>query len=64
MRLSRKLAPYFALILALFVSTFPGRAQDFHGSLIGTVNDSSGGRIPSAVIIIQASESSIERREE
>src|ERR1035441_7925213 len=62
MRSSRKLARYFALILALFVSTFPGRAQDFHGSLVGTVNDTSGGRITSAVIIIKASESSIERR--
>src|SRR5450631_79176 len=62
MRLSCKLAPYLALILALFVSSFSGRAQDFRGSLIGTVNDSSGGRIPSAVIIIQARESSMERR--
>jgi Carboxypeptidase regulatory-like domain/TonB dependent receptor len=62
MRSPRNPAPYFALILALFVSTFPIRAQDFHGSLVGTVSDTSGARVPSAVIIIQASESSLERR--
>jgi hypothetical protein len=55
-------ARYLALILALIVSTFSGRAQDFHGSLVGTVSDTSGARVPSAVIIIQASESSLERR--
>jgi hypothetical protein len=62
MRFNRTPKPYFALIFALSLSPFPGRAQDFRGSLIGTVNDSSGGRIPSAVIIIQARESSMERR--
>ena len=62
MRLPRNSAAYFALILALCVSTFPCRAQDFHGSLVGTVSDASGARVPSAVIIIQASESSMERR--
>jgi hypothetical protein len=62
MRLRRKPGSYFPLVLAFFFATFPCHAQDFHGSLIGTVNDSSGGRIPSAVIIIQAIESSMERR--
>src|SRR5580692_8768207 len=62
MRFPPNPAPYFAVILALIVSTFSGRAQDFHGSLVGTVSDPSGARVPSAVIIIQASESSIERR--
>jgi hypothetical protein len=59
MRLRRKPGSYFPLVLAFFFATFPCHAQDFHGSLIGTVNDSSGGRIPSAVIIIQAIESSM-----
>src|SRR5580704_11229983 len=58
----RPLASYCALILALSVSIFPSRAQNFHGSLIGTISDSSCGRIISAAIIIQASESSVERR--
>jgi hypothetical protein len=49
-------------MLALFGWKLPCQAQDFHGSLVGTVSDTSGARIPSAVIIIQASESSIERR--
>jgi outer membrane receptor protein involved in Fe transport len=62
MRFHRTPISYFALMLVLSLSSFSGRAQDFRGSLIGTVNDSSGGRIPSAVIIIQARESSMERR--
>ncbi|HEV8038302.1 MAG TPA: TonB-dependent receptor [Bryobacteraceae bacterium] len=55
-------APYYALLLTLSVAICPSLSQDFHGSLIGTVSDSSTGRIASAAIIIQASESSIERR--
>src|SRR6202162_2927046 len=62
MRIPRSFRSYFVLILALSFAVFPSKAQDFRGSLIGTVNDASGARIPSAVIIIQASESSIERR--
>src|SRR5450755_1175267 len=52
----------YCLFLTVFLLGLACRAQDFRGSLIGTVNDSSGGRIPSAVIIIQARESSMERR--
>src|SRR5579871_4570731 len=37
------------------------RAQDFHGNLIGSVNDSSGGRIPSASITLEAANSSFHR---
>src|SRR5580700_2669466 len=62
MRLPRNPACCFTLMLALFGWKLPCQAQDFHGSLVGTVSDTSGARIPSAVIIIQASESSIERR--
>ena len=40
------------------------RAQDFHGSLVGAINDTSGARVPSAVVILKASESSTERRAE
>ncbi len=50
---------YFALILAF---VFPGQAQDFRGSLIGNVSDTSGARIPSAVILIRANESSLKRQ--
>jgi hypothetical protein len=38
------------------------RAQDFRGSLIGTVSDVSGGRIAGADIQLRAVESSLERR--
>src|SRR5580693_2357557 len=62
MRLPRNPACCFTLMLALFGWKLPCQAQDFHGSLVGTVSDTSGARIPSAVIIIQASESSMERR--
>ena len=37
-------------------------AQDFRGSLAGTVTDPSGARIPSAEIHLLATESSLERR--
>ncbi len=36
-------------------------AQEFRGSLAGTVSDSSGGRVESATVLLRASESSIER---
>src|ERR1700735_2797542 len=35
-------------------------AQEFHGSLRGTVQDASGARIPSATIVLHAAESSME----
>ncbi len=37
-------------------------AQDFRGSLIGTVTDVSGGRIRNAVIVLHAAGSSLERQ--
>jgi len=46
-------------ILLLFACWLP--AQDFRGSLIGTVADSSGGRIRSAAISLHAEASSLER---
>src|SRR5579864_9743143 len=52
----------FLLPLAIvFVIQF-APAQDFHGSLVGTVQDASSARIPSAKIVIRASESSVERQ--
>lgn len=38
------------------------KAQDFRGSLAGTVMDSSGARVPSADIHLRATESSLERQ--
>ena len=38
------------------------RAQDFRGSMAGTVTDSSGGRVQSADIRLQATESPLERQ--
>ncbi|HEV2298120.1 MAG TPA: TonB-dependent receptor [Candidatus Acidoferrales bacterium] len=48
--------------LAFTFASPRSRAQDFRGSLVGTVRDSTGARIPSAKITIQASESSVERQ--
>ena len=45
--------PFLALSLA---------AQDFRGSLVGTVADASGGRIRNAVIVLRAAGSSLERQ--
>ena len=57
-RLSR-----FAVALFLFGLISPyARAQDFRGSLVGTVTDTSGARIPVAKITIHAAESSLERQ--
>ena len=50
------------IIVLAFLLVSLCRAQDFHGSLAGTVNDATGGRVPSAVIILEASQSSVERR--
>jgi hypothetical protein len=38
------------------------QAQDFRGSLVGAVNDSSGGRVQSADVSLHATESSLERQ--
>jgi hypothetical protein len=49
------------LILALLFLPSISRAQDFRGSLVGSVEDSTGVRIPSARIVVQAIGSPIER---
>src|ERR1039458_322111 len=51
-----------AVVLALCAMPGVSRAQDFRGSLAGTVTDSSGGRVQSAEIRLQAAESSLERQ--
>jgi hypothetical protein len=50
----------FCLII-LFVPT-ACRAQNFRGSLVGAVTDSTGSRVPSANILLQASEFPVERQ--
>jgi hypothetical protein len=45
----------------LVVSSAVSQAQDFRGSLVGAVMDSSGARVPSADIHLLATESSLER---
>jgi outer membrane receptor protein involved in Fe transport len=51
-------------ILVLFITLVPWicPAQDFRGSLMGLVNDASGGRIQSADVALQATESSLARQ--
>src|SRR5581483_3314775 len=51
-----------ALIPALWMIPSLSLAQDFGGSLAGTVSDPSGGRIPFAAIVLRAFESSIARQ--
>ncbi|HMC58042.1 MAG TPA: carboxypeptidase-like regulatory domain-containing protein, partial [Candidatus Solibacter sp.] len=51
-----------AAILAFFLIPTVSRAQDFRGSLAGVVMDSGGGRVPSADIVLQAAEFSLERQ--
>ena len=53
---------FFALLFSLFLAPLFSLAQDFHGNLLGNVNDSSGGRVPSATIVLRSTESSAERR--
>jgi len=50
-----------AIIVIMAVPVVLCSAQDFRGSLLGTVTDSSGLRIPSAKIRLLATESSLER---
>jgi len=50
--------------LYLFLSclgAFPARAQEFRGALRGVVQDSNGGRVPAAKIVVRAAESSLQR---
>jgi hypothetical protein len=51
-----------ALVLALTLIPCAALAQDFRGSLVGSVEDSTGARIPSAKIVVQAIGSPLERR--
>jgi hypothetical protein len=51
-----------AVVLALCFMPGVSRAQDFRGSMAGTVMDSSGGRIQAAQIRLQATESSLDRQ--
>src|ERR1700685_3754714 len=48
-------------LLTLLLSPFVLLAQNPRGSLRGTVQDSSGGRISSAKIVVQAPESALQR---
>ena len=50
----------YPFILVLFTALSP--AQDFRGSLVGTVGDSSGGRIRGAAIALRAAATSIDRK--
>jgi hypothetical protein len=50
----------FCLLLC-GAGAFPASAQDFRGALRGVVQDASGGRVPSAKIVVQAAESSLHR---
>jgi Carboxypeptidase regulatory-like domain/TonB dependent receptor len=58
----RKASGTGLLILLLCVTSPLGRAQNFHGSLVGIVEDSQGGRVPSAQIVLHALESALERQ--
>ena len=50
------------VILALSFMLGVSHAQDFRGSMAGAVTDSSGGRIQSAEVRLQATESSLQRQ--
>ncbi|MGA3202472.1 MAG: TonB-dependent receptor [Bryobacteraceae bacterium] len=50
------------IVKALLVICAVANAQDFRGSLVGAVMDSSGARVPSADVQLLATESSLERR--
>jgi len=52
----------WAAILVLAFMAAVSHAQDFRGSMAGAVMDSSGGRIQSAEVRLQATESSLERQ--
>ncbi len=50
------------LVLSLTLLPWTCYAQDFRGSLVGAVNDASGGRVQSADVSLLATESSLERQ--
>src|SRR5215467_10728088 len=51
------------LVLILFLVFFPVTlwAQNPHGALRGIVQDSGGGRVPGARVVVQATDSSFQR---
>ena len=51
----------FPIIVAILVLAFQLQAQNPRGSLRGTIQDSSGARIPSARIVLQSADSSLRR---
>ena len=51
-----------AVLMVSVVTQAVLKAQDFRGSLVGAVVDSSGARVPSADVHLMAAESSIERK--
>src|SRR5271157_2824811 len=60
---ARYVARKFALaVLGLFVMTLVSSAQDFRGSLVGTVTDTSGARVPSAAVVLHSDASSLDRQ--
>ena len=50
------------LLLLLGLIAPLSRAQQFRGSLIGSVQDATGGRVAAAKIVVRAKESSVERQ--
>jgi hypothetical protein len=60
---ARYVARKFAFaILGLFVITLVSPAQDFRGSLVGTVTDISSARVPSAAVALHSDASSLDRQ--
>ena len=53
---------FFAFLFLIALDCGLSPAQDFAGGLIGSVSDSSGGRLPSAVIEIRATSSAFVRK--
>ncbi|HEV2290077.1 MAG TPA: carboxypeptidase regulatory-like domain-containing protein [Candidatus Acidoferrales bacterium] len=49
------------LLLALFLFSPPGQAQDFRGSIVGEIVDATGARVPSAKIVARSTHTSFER---
>src|SRR5713226_3098315 len=61
-RLVRQVYTIVCVCLLLYCAgAFVASAQEFRGALRGVVQDSNGGRVPAAKIIVQAAESSLQR---
>ncbi|MGA2597712.1 MAG: carboxypeptidase regulatory-like domain-containing protein [Bryobacteraceae bacterium] len=61
LKLNPRFVLRFGFAAALSVIAAVSYGQDFRGSLAGAVADSSGGRVPDAGIVLQSTESSLER---